>query len=191
MKQSRWQIVTFRSTRVYQYNENGMIMPRECIVGKNQLNATAFKSIREWVQEQAITMDQGFINSIAQELLKTWQSIPQAYNYIVFTSVSTTGDVFYCLVKTENGIEEIWLQNQRSHRIKECKVVKNSDMKRLVARTQITAWVNALGFFYDANKVETISENLLQAWERLPNDHYIVFKFVVPTRNFVSCLGRI
>lgn len=191
MKQTPWQIVTFRSRRVYGHIENGMIMPRECIVGKNQFDATAFQSIREWVQEQAITMDQGFINSIAQELLKTWQSIPQAYNYIVFTLVSTKGDVFYCLVKTENDNEEIWLQNQRSHRIKECKVVKNSDMKRLVARTQITAWVNKLGFFYDAKKVETISENLFQAWERLPNDHYIVFKFVVPTHNFVSCLGRI
>lgn len=191
MRQTPWKKVTFRSRRVYGHIENSMIMPRECIVGKGQSNLNAFESIREWVQEQAITMDQGFINSIAQELLKTWQSIPQAYNYIVFTLVSTTGDVFYCLVKTENDNEEIWLQNQRSHRIKECKVVKNSDMKKLVARTQITAWVNKLGFFYDAKKVETISENLLQAWERLPNDHYIVFKFVVPTHNFVSCLGRI
>ena len=191
MIQSRWQIVRFRSTRVYQYNENSMIMPRECIVGKNQFNATAFKSIREWVQEQAITMGDTYIDSIAQKLLKMWQSIPQDCNYIVFTLVSTTGDVCYCLVQTENVNEEIWLQNQRSRRIKECKVVKNSDMTRLVAWTQIRAWVNALGFFFNANGVRTISENLLQAWERLPNDHYIVFKFVVPTRNFVPCLRRI
>lgn len=191
MKQTPWQIVTFRSRRVYGHIENGMIMPRECIVGKNQFNATAFQSIREWVQEQAITMDDTFIDSIAQELLTMWQSIRQPYNYIVFTLVSTTADVFYCLVQTENVNEEIWLKNQRSHRIKECKVVKNSDMTRLVARTQIRAWVNALGFFYKDNVVKTISENLFQAWERLPNDHYIVFKFVVPTHNFVSCLGRI
>ena len=191
MIQSRWQIVRFRSTRVYQYNENSMIMPRECIVGKNQFNATAFKSIREWVQEQAITMGDTYIDSIAQKLLKMWQSIPQDCNYIVFTLVSTTGDVCYCLVQTENVNEEIWLQNQRSRRIKECKVVKNSDMTRLVAWTQIRAWVNALGFFFNANGVRTISENLLQAWDRLPNDHYIVFKFVVPTRNFVPCLRRI
>lgn len=191
MKQSRWRIVKFRSKRVYGPNENSMIMPRECIVGKNQFNATAFKSIREWVQEQAITMGDTNIDSIAQELLKMWQRIPQACNYIVFTLVSTTGDVFYCLVQTENVEEEIWLQNQRSHRIKECKVVKNSHMTRLDAWTQIRAWVNALGFFYNPNGVKTISENLFQEWERLPNNRYIVFKFVVPTRNFVDCLGRI
>lgn len=191
MRQSQWEKVTFGSTRVDGHIENSMIMPRECIVGKNQFNATAFQSIREWVQEQAITMGDTYIDRIAQKLLKMWQSIPKDCNYIVFTLVSTTGDVFYCLVQTENVKEEIWLKNQRSHRIKECKVVKNSDMTRSVAWTQIRAWVNALGFFYNANGVKTISENLLQAWERLPNDHYIVFKFVVPTRNFLPCQRRI
>ena len=191
MIKTPWEKVTFRSRRFYWPIENSFIMPRECIVGKDQNNLNAFESIREWVQEQAITMDQGFINSIAQELLSMWQRIPQPYNYIVFTLVSTTGDLFYCLVREENAEGRIRLQNHRPRSIKECKVVKNSVMTKSVARTQIRAWVNALGLFYYTNMVKAMSEDLLLVWESLPNNHYIVFKFVVPTRNFVFSIGTI
>lgn len=56
-------------------------------------------------------------------------------------------------------------------------------MRRSTVRGQIMAWVGA--FINDAQSVRDISEDLLPKWESLQVGGYIVFKFVVPTGNFV------
>lgn len=188
MRQSEWQEVTFTFDRVYGHIENSMIMPRECIVGKNQFSATAFKSIREWVQEQAITIGEQSINDTARSLLEIWRHTRQGHD-IVFTLLSTTGDVFYCWVEYENDEEERELRNRHPRRIRECRVNKTPRMRISTVRGQIRAWLGA--FINDAQSVRDISEDLLPKWDSLQVGGYIVFKFVVPTGNFVFSKGTI
>lgn len=184
MRQSRWKKVTFISRRVYRHIENRIIMPRECIVDNNPFRGTqAFESIKEWVREQAVTIGECSIRNTALKLFEKWQHAPMRYDDIVFTLVSTTGDVFYCGVKYEAFEEIIQLQNHPLRRISECSVKKQLLTRRSTACRQIMAWVGA--FINDAQRVRDISENLLPEWESLQVGGYIVFKFVVPTGNCV------
>lgn len=117
MRQSQWQEVTFTFERVYGHIENSIIMPRECIVENDPYNGNeAFTSIKEWVQEQAITIGEQSINDTARSLLEIWRHTRQGHD-IVFTLLSTTGDVFYCWVEYENDEEKRELRNRRPRRI--------------------------------------------------------------------------
>lgn len=165
-------------------------MPRECIVENNPFRGTqAFESIKEWVREQAVTIGECSIRNTALKLFEKWQHAPMCYDDIVFTLVSTTGDVFYCGVKYEAFEENIQLQNHPLRRISECRVNKTPRMRRPTVCGQIRAWLGA--FINDAQSVRDISEDLLPKWESLQVGGYIVFKFVVPTGNFVFSKGTI
>lgn len=176
--------------RVYQHIEGGLIMPRECIVERNPNNGNeAFRSIREWVQEQAITIGEQSIDDTARRLLEMWRRTPQGHD-IVFTLLSTTGDVFYCWVEYENAEEQRELRNRPLRRIRECRVNKKPRMRKSTVRRQIRAWVEALQIFDNARGM-MVADNLFLKWDRLPETyHFIVFKFVVSTLNFVYSSGN-
>ena len=191
MRQTPWEKVTFRSKRVYGHFKNGIIMPRECIVERNPYNENeAFTSIREWVQEQAITIGEQSITNTALELLEMWRHTPRGHD-IVFTLLSTTGDVFYCRVEYENDEERRELRNRHPRRIRECRVNKTSRTRRSTVRGQIGVWVRALQIFDNARGM-MVADNLLLEWDRLPETYnFIVFKFVVSTLNFVYSYATI
>lgn len=191
MRQSQWQKVTFMFARVYQHIEGGLIMPRECIVERNPNNGNeAFRSIREWVQEQAITIGEQSIDDTARRLLEMWRRTPRGHD-IVFTLLSTTGDVFYCWVEYENDEERRELRNRHLPLIRECRVNKTSRTRRSTVRGQIGVWVRALQIFDNARGM-MVADNLLLEWDRLPETYnFIVFKFVVSTLNFVYSYATI
>lgn len=176
--------------RVYGQNGNSIIMPRECIVENNPLEGIqAFESIKEWVQEQAVTIGERSIRNTARKLFEKWQHTPMCYDDIVFTLVSTTGDVFYCGVEYEAYEEKIQLRSHPLRRISECSVKKQQNPRKSKAGRQIMTWLGT--FINDAQSVRDISENLLPVWKSLQVGGYIVFKFVVPTGNFVFSIGTI
>ena len=92
MSQDNWQETSVKSKKHDQPCTKPIIGPRECLVKDSYVAAGELK---EWLQEQGVTVDKSNTYSTSQKLAKKTNEAPDGHS-TVFKVDEKTGYVVYC-----------------------------------------------------------------------------------------------